>query len=189
MFRKLCISAAALVAASLCLGGTASAASDPSSGNKLDRLQPLVQPSVVYETIKWKAQIWDTHNKQYIPTKVGGKPAEFTVSYRCTGYVVNPAGWIATAGHCVDPREARDDLIKEGVAHALSTGFYPQATSVDQLLGLIEYRANSFDDEGHLRRNQPDRTIITSWGASVSGVEIAKSKPALRARLPPARGR
>ena len=100
------------------------------------------------------------------------------MSYRCTGYVVNPAGWIATAGHCVDPREARDDLIKAGVAHALATGFYPQATSVDQLLGLIEYRANSFDDEGHLRRNQPDRTVITSWGASVSGVEIAKSKPA-----------
>src|ERR1700759_351871 len=70
MFRKLCLSAAAMLAATLCMGGSAHPASGPSGNNQLDRLQPLVQPSVVYETIKWKAQIWDTHNKQYIPTKV-----------------------------------------------------------------------------------------------------------------------
>src|SRR5690242_7535832 len=178
MFRKLCLSAAAMLAATLCMGGSAHAASNSGGNNELDRLQPLVQPSVVYETITWKAQIWDTHNKQYIPKKVGGNPAEFSISYRCTGYVVNPDGWIATAGHCVDPREARDDLIKEGVAYGLKVGFYPNAGSVNQLLSLIEYRANSFDDQGHLRRNQPDRTVITSWGAAVSGVQIAKSKPA-----------
>ncbi len=32
--------------------------------------------------------------------------------WTCTSFVVNPDGWVATAGHCVDPESAKDLILK-----------------------------------------------------------------------------
>ena len=34
-----------------------------------------------------------------------GTAMPYLATWDCTGFVVNPDGWVATAGHCVDPDE------------------------------------------------------------------------------------
>ena len=176
MFRKLCVSAAALLAASLCMGGSAQAASDPKTGAQTDQLQAVVQPSIVYESITWKGFVWDVDNHKYIGKNNNAK--EFTVKMQCTGYVVNPEGWIATAGHCVDTRDGKKAVIETAAQWAVANGFYVFGTTVDSLIQNQHYRVNTFDDDDKLKRNTVDRTVVASWGAAVSGVDIEKSKPA-----------
>ena len=176
MFRKLCVSAAALLAASLCMGGSAQAASDPKTGAQTDQLQAVVQPSIVYESITWKGFVWDVDNHKYIGKNNNAK--QFTVKMQCTGYVVNPEGWIATAGHCVDTRDGKKAVIETAAQWAVANGFYVFGTTVDSLIQNQHYRVNTFDDDDKLKRNTVDRTVVASWGAAVSGVDIEKSKPA-----------
>jgi hypothetical protein len=136
----------------------------------------LVQPSIVYETVTWKGYVWDVDNKKYLGT--GDDAKEFTVRTQCTGFVVNPDGWIGTAGHCVDVRSGKEAIVEQAATWAVSTGWYKAGTTVDQLVKHQNYRVNTFDENDKLKRNTVDRTITTAWGASVSGVEVAKSKPA-----------
>jgi serine protease Do len=55
----------------------------------------VVQPGIVYLETKWTA--WVNDGYEWLN---GGRPFEWTS--RCTGFVVNPNGYIATTGHCVD---------------------------------------------------------------------------------------
>ncbi len=41
----------------------------------------------------------------------GGSTIPFAATWVCTGFVVNPDGWVATAGHCVDPETAKDLIL------------------------------------------------------------------------------
>ena len=81
----------------------------------------IVEPSVVYLEQEWVFTLW-------IP-KIGylwEDPLSYTT--RCTGFVINPEGYIATAGHCVDP--AREP---GGVAYDLITQY--GVPRVQELLG------------------------------------------------------
>ena len=68
-------------------------------------MSAYTQPSVVYIGSTWTGYVYDTYNKLYLNN---GKP--FTLDFQCTGFVVNPDGYIATAGHCVDPAEVSPHL-------------------------------------------------------------------------------
>jgi serine protease Do len=182
MFRKLCLSTAALLAAALCMGGTAHAADDPSASTQQKQLQPLVQPSVVYESITFKGFVWDKFNKEYVgqDSREGGSSnaRQFTVPLQCTGYVVNPAGWIATAGHCVDSADGKEQVTRAAIRWRMQQGFYKPQYSEDDLYRLLDFRVNTFDAQEKLHRNTVTRDIVVSWSAAVSGVQLAKSKPA-----------
>src|SRR6201999_4470198 len=57
-----------------------------------------------------------------------GKP--FSVTYNCTGFVVTPDGYIATAGHCVNPVDdkydidERYDILSAGKAFVANKGYW-----------------------------------------------------------------
>jgi serine protease Do len=182
MFRKLCLSAAALLAASLCASGSAQAADDPNASTQQKQLQPLVQPSVVYESITFKGYVWDKFNKEYVgqDSREGGSSnaKQFSVPLQCTGYVVNPAGWIATAGHCVDSADGKEQVTRAAIRWRMQQGFYKAQYSEDDLYRLLDFRVNTFDAQEKLHRNTVTRDIVVSWSAAVSGVQLAKSKPA-----------
>src|SRR5690348_9128602 len=85
--------------------GSSTAPSDaPASGDTSIQVAALVQPSVVYETVSWSGYVYDRYNRQYLKDK------PFTVTMQCTGFVVNPDGYVATAGHCVDPLGGKEAL-------------------------------------------------------------------------------
>jgi serine protease Do len=99
------------------LAGPASAA--PAQVSPLEEVVARVQPSVVFFDITWTAWVYDTYNKTYLN---GGDP--FTIFSYCTGFVVDPDGYIATAGHCVDRQAITPDFLDKAAAWALKTDYY-----------------------------------------------------------------
>jgi len=167
--------AAALGAATLTLVGPAFATDTTPAPAASDdtpvQVAPLVQPSVVYETVTWSGYVFDRFNRQYLQDE------PFTVTMQCTGFVVNPDGYVATAGHCVDPDGGKDDIRHQAAEWALQHYYdYPAALTVDDVIG--DYRVDTLGDDGQVRHNQVDRKVGVSWSASVSGVKVQKQKPA-----------
>ncbi len=172
--------AAALAAASLAVAAPASADGTSTktddqpatTSTAVDNTQvaPLVQPSVVYETITWSGYIYDTYNKQYLRDK------PFTVTMQCTGFVVNPDGYVATAGHCVDPTGGKDALRQQAADWAL-TNYYTNSYFLTSEDVVGDYRIDTLSN-GQVRKNKVDSVVKVSWGASVSGVDVLKQKPA-----------
>ena len=169
--RRTITAAGALAAATLTLMGTAVATGTTTSDDTPVQVAPLVQPSVVYETITWSGYVYDRFNKQYVQDQ------PFTVTMQCTGFVVNPNGYVATAGHCVDPDGGKDAIRRQAAEWALENYYdYPGALTVEDVIG--DYRVDILGDDNQVHRNQADRKVGVSWGASVSGVKVQKQKPA-----------
>jgi S1-C subfamily serine protease len=165
--------AAALAAASLTLAGPTFAADGPATPSEDTPVQvaPLVQPSVVYETVTWSGYVYDRFNRQYLQDQ------PFTVTMQCTGFVVNPDGYVATAGHCVDPDGGKDAVRRQAAEWALANYYStPGVLTVDDV--IVDYRVDILGDHDQVARNQVDRKVGVSWGASVSGVKVQKQKPA-----------
>jgi S1-C subfamily serine protease len=168
--------AASAVAVLLPLGGTTAMAADGSSGpdasvdvTPLEKVNALVQPSVVFLLQTWDGYVYDTFNKQYLNE---GSP--FELQFQCTGFVVNPDGYIATAGHCVDFKEVQGSFIETAAQWAIDNGYYTStALTLDDVIGFDDYRVESKD-----RKNTAELDIQVGWGASVSGIETAEVKRA-----------
>ncbi len=141
---------------------------DEAATSDLEKVSAYVQPSVVYLGTEWKGYIYDTFNKAYLND---GKA--FVVNTQCTGYVVNPDGYIATAGHCVDPK---GDIIammqQKGAEWAARTGYYADGSlSVNQILGFGDYRVEGLET----KNRGPDRKVTAAWGVSAGGVDTGQS--------------
>ncbi|BBX48004.1 hypothetical protein GCM10009641_09520 [Mycobacterium cookii] len=55
---------------------------------------------------------------------VSDPAAPFEVTWHCSGFIVNPDGWVATAGHCADPDSARSDIISAATSVYVSRALY-----------------------------------------------------------------
>jgi len=149
--------------------GTPSASAADETG--LERVNAYVQPSIVYEGVEWTGYVYDTFNKRYL--KNGHA---FVIDTQCTGFVVNPDGYIATAGHCVDPKgDITDMFVAAGAQWAVNTGYYADKTlTADDVVGFGDYRI-----EGEDTKNRgPDRAITVAWGATASGLQASQQKTA-----------
>jgi hypothetical protein len=121
----------AFVILALSGGARASDVNDPGTGST-QQIAPLVQPSVVYETITWSGYVYDTVNKGYLRTD-----APFIVRMQCSGFVVNPDGWVATAGPCVDPELEKEAIRRAAADWALTNSYYmhPERLTVEDVVG------------------------------------------------------
>lgn len=162
---------AAVALLSLPLAGAnaaAPAASEPPS-TPLERVQALVQPAVVYEQITWTAFAYDVTNSDYFTDK------PFTASFQCTGFVVNPTGYVATAGHCVEYSDrVAAALAKQVAKWAYDNGYYASSPSLETITTF----ANHWRMEGTGKNPKPDLSVQVAYGVSVSGEETGKALPA-----------
>jgi S1-C subfamily serine protease len=149
--------------------GVAHADETPAPETPLERVNALVQPSIVYLQFDWTGYVYDKNNKQYLN---GGMP--FELSFQCTGFVVNPNGYIATAGHCVDQDEAFQVFYATAAQWAIDTGYYIDTTlTVDQIVAFQDYRVETMT-----KLNRADLVIQVGWGAAASGIETAEVRRA-----------
>lgn len=150
---------------------TTTVSTSESAGN--EGLAALVQPSVVYETITYTGYVYD-------PYLNGGEflddAAEFSATFTCSGFVVDPDGYIATAGHCLDMEAGKRAVAEAGAQWAIDTDFYTENYSKDELAD--SYEVHTYDPELDKLYNKVDRTVKVSWGASVSGIGVEKRLPA-----------
>lgn len=157
-------SAVALAALTPC---TANAESPPAT--PLEQVQALVQPSVVYESITWTGYVYDRHNDGYFTDQ------PFIVNYQCTGFVVNPDGYIGTAGHCVDyDQTVQSDILSQVADWAYQNDYYASRPSPQTIAGF----ARHWRIDGAARRGRPDEAVEIAYGVSVSGEPSGKALPA-----------
>ena len=174
MFTRRCavavVGALALTGLSVFGAGTVHADETPGAEEtSLERVNALVQPSIVYLQQDWAAYIYDKANKTYLN---GGQ--QFTLSFQCTGFVVNPAGYIATAGHCVSLDEVKPAFFEAAATWAVDNGYYlAESLTVDDIIAFQDYRVETMD-----KVNRADLVIQVGWGAAGAGIETTEVRRA-----------
>ena len=178
------LTVAVMAAATLLAGGATATASEtpspstesnassaPDSTTPLERVRAYTEPSIVYVMTEYTGYVYDTYNKMYLNKS---KPVTFTGG--CTGFVVNPDGYIGTAGHCVNVPEVGEPSLYEAAAQwAINTGYYVDKTlTVDDIVGFNDF---VIMDQGG-RRTKPTMSVSVTWAESAGGVETSKGLPA-----------
>lgn len=95
------------------LAGSPAASADGGrpQANPEEAAAARIRPAVMYLAAQ-------TYGRVRLPTgqllsQYGiGNGMPYLATWDCTGFVVNPDGWVATAGHCVDPASAKQLILK-----------------------------------------------------------------------------
>jgi hypothetical protein len=150
------------------------------------KIDPYIRSSVVYLTITFEAWLYDTYQDRWLVTNRAGEGISTPVGGQCTGYVVNPEGWIATAGHCVSYKgegyvgtTVRDAFVDRATEISLSNGYWRGINVTESTVRAYwdKYlRTESSDRTG--ATGKPDRYVEAWWGANVSGLEAEEGAPA-----------
>ncbi len=168
-----------LAAGLLCGTVPAAAQTTPSPATPEQRAAAIVGPSVVYLEQHWRAWVKVPKASELIFFQGyvnDGYPFEWAT--RCTGFAVNPNGYIVTAGHCVDPGEegARGTALGMAVAWLVQQGYIYKR---DFDYWLNEAHA-MWSVEGEERGSAADLEIFVQRGVAAGGLETGE---AYRARL------
>lgn len=91
---------ALVLATSLTMGALAAAAS---AAQTSQQTAETVQPSITRITVTWNMFVFDDLTDSW---------TNISFESQCSGFVVDPDGYIATAGHCVDPELASESAIE-----------------------------------------------------------------------------
>jgi hypothetical protein len=163
--RAWLVAPVAVALATVAFAGGATAAEKPDA-TELEKVRAYVQPSIVYLETEWTGYIHDTVNDGYL--KNGDA---FTVGYRCSGYVVNPNGYIATAGHCVTrDSDLIDDFKSAGARWAIENGYYQNKNLKPRdVVGDYEVEPEEGTDLDDLQLD-----VLASWGIETSGVKTGQ---------------
>lgn len=157
----------ALVAffAVMATAGTA-AAQDSPSATPLEKGVAYVQPSIVYLDLTWTGWVYDKAPPASYMND--GKP--FTLHYSCTGFFVNPDGYIATAGHCVDKANVAPDFFDEAAVWAATCKCYysDKSLSAATIRGFSDHWRVEGAKTGGSGRYTPggDLSIQAVWSTS-----------------------
>lgn len=170
--RKLC-SFLAGAAVALFVPATAASAAAPHA-TTLEKVSSVVQPGIVYLETTFSGIVID-------PVRgvvVGNRP--FGIGARCTGFFVNPDGYIATAGHCVEiDDEVKPAIISEAAAWQFKklTGAPPQGALWRRFHAQAQllWRVRSAESRESRR---PDRSVEAAYGVGLSGLPSGRSLPA-----------
>ena len=112
----------------------------------------LTRRALVYIETFWTGYVSDEEGEYFND----GDPLEFASS--CSGFVVNPAGYIATAGHCVDDTAsfggAKQRLIELAAEEAHEEGGYEGSPSEEELVafGLANWTVVGTEEDGAIKR-------------------------------------
>jgi serine protease Do len=127
----------------------------PPATNPQARAADLVQPAVVWVRVHYDAWVI-THQSEKFPV---------SLDYGCSGFIVNPNGYIITAGHCVqnDMEGAQGDAIIQVVDQLVQKGRLPyylrDQLINDVLVGNIEWQVEGLYDD-----SKPDRQVSVAIG-------------------------
>jgi len=168
--------AATLVVGVLLLGPVSSAAAQTATGTPEERAAAIIRPSVVYIEQDWKAwvKIPRSSSVAFYGYVNGGQP--FTWGTRCSGFVVNPTGYVVTAGHCVDLTEegARGTALEFAVAWLVRQGWV-RAADAGRTLNDAHM---TWGVEGEERGSDAELQVFVQRGVAAGGLKTGDALPA-----------
>ena len=138
------------------------------------RASEMISPATVFVQIDWNAQVV-LNDGSIIPV---------TWSMGCTGFVVNPEGYIVTAGHCVDDgREgAQHDAVLNVVQKVVDSGRWSAAEG-KAILNEVDLGQYPLTVKGTLADSRPDRDVHVSVGGGKAQSNGDVGKTGLSARV------
>jgi hypothetical protein len=122
--------------------------------NAQTRAADLVEPGVVWVRVDWKA---------WVVTDWKAFPEAWTTG--CSGLIVNPGGYIVTAGHCVDDgwEGAQGSALEYAVDEMIDNGDV-SASKREQLIDDVKSGAIRWKVEGHDQDSRPDPVVHVQVG-------------------------
>ncbi|MGH3720547.1 MAG: trypsin-like peptidase domain-containing protein [Pseudonocardiaceae bacterium] len=138
-----------------------------------ERAAALARPAIVYIKEKFTAYVFLADGILINKGWNSGKP--FEIDATCTGFGVNPAGYIATAGHCVDITSRYG--IKYDIVALIAAQIHETYPSFD-VQKFITSCLDNCTMEGQLKGSPPDSEISVVGGATVDGSTQAQARPA-----------
>ncbi len=143
----------------------------------------IVEPSVVYIEQHWTARVsvpaTIANGVEYTKGYLG---EAFTFSTRCTGFVINPDGYVATAGHCVDPsREegaAKTAILNYGIPRWLDlVGWEQTEANYNSAFEGLDPLSN-WKVEGPSRGTPPSLEVVVQHGVAAGGIDTGEAMSA-----------
>jgi pSer/pThr/pTyr-binding forkhead associated (FHA) protein/S1-C subfamily serine protease len=147
-----------VAAAALALA-TGAAAQNTTTTEQQDVVPPLVQPSIVYLALDWRAPVYDANPPVGY---LGNGDAVAQASYQCSGFFVSPNGHVMTASHCTEfGANVRDALLDSAAVWAYQHGYFSDNPTLDQ---VRQYASQYF----RIRKQQLTPTVVWSYAADGS---------------------
>jgi serine protease Do len=140
----------------------AAAQSQPDSGQSPPTINPqaravdLVSPAMAWVRVQYNARV---------TTHLSPEPVHVVLDSGCSGFIVNPDGYVVTAGHCVQDGMdgAQGAAIERVVDQLVAAGTVPsdQHDSLinDVMVGNVRWRV-----EGELANSRPDHRVSVAVG-------------------------
>ncbi|GAA4557998.1 trypsin-like peptidase domain-containing protein [Pseudonocardia xishanensis] len=144
-------------------------AGSPQQASPTEKAAAEVRPAIVYLTSTFTAYVGDTDGLFFN----NGQP--ITLNASCTGFGVNPQGYIATAGHCVDtttPEGVRADFVK-----SVAEDLVARDPSLP-LASVVEYGMANWTVEGQAKGSPIDVQYSAVIGSGTGGSAQATAVPA-----------
>lgn len=137
-----------------------------------ERAAALIRPSVMLLAAESSALV-RLPNGEILSQFGPGSAIPFLATWRCTAFVVNPDGWVATAGHCVDPESAKLLLLKRAANEYRSQ--FPAAPESREPEVTFDWLQKNATVEGNTPGEGPRVSFTVMSG---SGTKLTEKLPA-----------
>ena len=152
--------------------GMAAADSGRPQAKPEERAAALIRPSIMYLAGEGYGLV-RLPNGQVLSQFGRGSSMPFLATWNCTAFVVNPDGWVATAGHCVDPASATELILKRAVVEYRSE--FPDAPESSDPAVTFEWLQKNAKVEGDTPGQGPHVAValISGTGTKLADKVVA----------------
>ncbi len=137
-----------------------------------ERAADLIRPSVMYLAGEGYGLV-RLPNGEVLSQFGRGSSMPFLATWNCTAFVVNPDGWVATAGHCVDPASAKLLILKRAANEYISQ--YPDAPESREPAETLDWLQKNAIVEGDAPGQGPHVSFKVMYG---TGAKLTAKLPA-----------
>lgn len=159
--------AAAALVGSVAAPGVAAADGGRPQANPEEKAAAMIRPAVMYLAGQSYGAV-RLPDGQILSQFGPGTTMPFIATWACTAFVVNPDGWVATAGHCVDPDSAKLLILKRAVKEYMTQ--FPDAPEARDPAATLEWLQKNAKVEGNTPDRGPEVSLALTYG---TGTKVA----------------
>jgi predicted RNA-binding Zn-ribbon protein involved in translation (DUF1610 family) len=171
-YRRLMVLLSAALMLLAAPAGTAFADNGRQQAKPEERAADLIRPSVMYLAGEGYGLV-RLPNGEVLSQFGRGSSMPFLATWNCTAFVVNPDGWVATAGHCVDPASAKLLILKRAANEYISQ--YPDAPESRGPAETLDWLQKNAVVEGDAPGQGPHVSFKVMYG---TGAKLVAKLPA-----------
>ncbi len=135
--------------------------------NPEERAAAMIRPAVMYLAGQSYGAV-RLPDGQILSQFGPGTTMPFIATWSCTGFVINPDGWVATAGHCVDPESGKLLILKRAAKEYIAQ--FPDAPESRDPATALDWLRKNARVEGDAADRGPEISLALTYG---TGTKVA----------------